>query len=77
MKLTSAQVQRSGRHLVHCIAECRDCGWSEQNYLRAARAASAHVRETGHTVSVDQGIVYCVYPRRRDAEESSATDSTF
>ena len=56
----ASHVRRSSRGLIHAIAQCRDCDWSEDYYLKAAREATKHVRETGHTVSVDQGTVYTV-----------------
>ena len=46
------KIEHTSRGLLHCIAECRECAWREEYYLKAARAASRHVRETGHTVSV-------------------------
>lgn len=60
MRFTAAQVRRSSRNLIHCIAQCRECDWMSDDYLTAARSATRHVRETGHTVSVEQGIVYAV-----------------
>ena len=65
MAPTSAKVQRSSRWLVHCIAKCSDCEWDDDAYHTAARAASQHVRETGHKVAVDQGIVYFVSPKKK------------
>lgn len=56
----SAQVRRSSRGLVHCIAQCSDCEWTEDAYRTAARAATRHVRQSGHRVAVDQGIIYYV-----------------
>lgn len=56
----SSRVRRSSRGLIHCIASCRDCEWSEDNFVTAGRRATAHVRATGHTVSVEQGIQYTV-----------------
>jgi hypothetical protein len=58
--IPSARIERTSRGLVHCIALCRDCAWSDDDYIDAARAATRHVRQTGHTVEVEQGIVYSV-----------------
>jgi len=60
LRYTSARVERSSRGLVRCVAQCTDCSWAEDAYLSAARAATTHVRATGHTVNVDQGVVYSV-----------------
>jgi len=62
MKLTSCQVERTSRGLVHCLAQCKECEWSSDSYPKAARSATAHVRQTGHTVGVEQVIVYTVRP---------------
>ena len=61
----SARVRQSSRGLVHCVAQCSVCEWSDDRQLKAARAATAHVRETGHKVLVEQGIVYSVSIRDR------------
>ena len=60
------RTERTSRSLVHCIAQCRDCAWSDDDYVRAARRATLHVHETGHTVSVEQGIVYAVRVARKE-----------
>jgi hypothetical protein len=60
-KYTSRQIKRTSRGLVRCLAQCRDCGWMADRYVGAARAASAHVRQTGHTVNVEQVITYKVH----------------
>lgn len=38
----------------HAIAECRNCGWSTDNYKTAVQAARRHAEETGHTVAVER-----------------------
>lgn len=38
----------------HVFAECRECSWSDDNYLTAERAARRHAVATGHTVSVER-----------------------
>jgi hypothetical protein len=58
--IPAARIERTSRGLVHCIAQCRGCRWSADSYLTAAREATRHVRQTGHTVSVKQEIVYYV-----------------
>lgn len=57
----SSRIRRSSRGLIHCLAVCRDCEWMAERYTTAAREATRHVRETRHTVSVEQGITYSVY----------------
>jgi len=41
--------------LVHGIADCRECGWSEQDYKTVQEKARAHVQKTGHKVTADLG----------------------
>lgn len=62
------RVERTSRGLHHCFAQCRDCGWSANHYVTAARKATTHVRQTGHTVDVDQGITYAVRPLSGEGE---------
>lgn len=54
--------QRSPRRTIHCIAQCQNCGWNDDNRFNAARLASNHVRQTGHAVTVEQGVTYTVKP---------------
>ena len=61
----SAAVERSSRSLVYCFARCRECNWTNDSQLLAARFATTHTRETAHTVTVEQGIVYAVRIRDR------------
>jgi hypothetical protein len=56
----SSRVQRSSRALIHALAECQVCEWSDGDCLGAARAATRHARETHHTVTVEQGVSYVV-----------------
>lgn len=52
------RVETTRPGLVHCIAACKDCEWTDDNYLAASSEARKHVRETGHTVSVESGRVH-------------------
>ena len=58
--IPSSKIERSSRHLVRCVAECRTCDWHKGHYLKAARAATKHVRDTGHEVDVERTEVYTV-----------------
>ena len=58
--IPSSKIERTPMHLVRCVAACRTCDWSEGHYVRAARAATKHVRATGHTVHVERGETYAV-----------------
>lgn len=60
LKHSPDQVRRWPRRVIHCLANCPECGFMNDNYRKAARAATKHVRETGHKVSVDVGLVYYV-----------------
>lgn len=51
---------KTPRRIIHCIAKCKDCDWDEDNYKTAAREAAVHSRREGHSVRVEQGIVYTV-----------------
>jgi len=45
------------RGLVHCIARCKECDWYEEDYNAAKSEAKKHLRKTGHSVTVDEGVV--------------------
>lgn len=68
--IPSRRTERVGRGVIHCLARCSvaSCGWEEENYERAERLATQHVRKTGHSVMVDQGIVYEVRLKEADRE---------
>ena len=40
----------------HCIAECRNCGWRNENYKNAQATAAIHAQKYKHKVVVDIGI---------------------
>jgi hypothetical protein len=42
------------------IAFCSDCDFQEGDYLSAARLATKHCKETGHTLNVEVGLHYDV-----------------
>jgi len=44
--------------LVHAIAKCRDCSWSEEYYEIAVRKGREHAKKTGHTVDIETGYVW-------------------
>ncbi len=54
----SDEVKRTRNLIAHNVAVCRDCDWQDGDQLQAARRATKHARETGHTVHVDQGTCY-------------------
>jgi len=58
--IPSSRIERSPRHLVSCRANCRACDWYAGHFSTAARAATKHVRETGHEVDVERTEVYTV-----------------
>jgi len=41
--------------VVHCVANCSDCGWEETDYQTAGRKAREHAKKTGHEVIVETG----------------------
>lgn len=42
--------------VVHCIAECEDCGWRTENYKNGQATAAIHAKSHGHRVHVEIGI---------------------
>ena len=42
--------------VVHAVAECKDCGWTSQQYKNAQATAAIHARKYKHVVSVEVGI---------------------
>lgn len=55
--------KKSTKRVLHCVAVCQDCDWSETDYRTAARAATVHVANSGHTVAVEHGTHYTVGPK--------------
>ncbi|MHC4501556.1 MAG: hypothetical protein ACYS21_20905 [Planctomycetota bacterium] len=39
--------------VIHCIAECEDCDWRNENYKNAQATAAIHARAHKHKVSVE------------------------
>lgn len=39
----------------HATARCNSCGWANDWYITALESAQAHVVETGHTVTCEEG----------------------
>lgn len=58
--IASKQVERVGRGVTHSLAECVVCGWRSEAQLTSARDGTRHVRAHGHTVHVEQAIVYTI-----------------
>lgn len=52
---------KTPRRVIHCIAQCKVCGWTAQAYKTAAREAAIHARKTNHIVTVEQGVTYNVH----------------
>jgi len=42
--------------VVHCLAECKNCGWTADNYKNAQAIAAIHARKYGHKVAVEIGL---------------------
>jgi len=43
---------------IHCIAKCRECNWTEENFKIAMKKAREHSKNTGHIVDAEQGKWY-------------------
>jgi hypothetical protein len=53
----SVQRRVSRKGLIHGIAHCTQCDWSEEDYLTVQRRAAQHARTTGHKVTADLGYI--------------------
>jgi len=54
------------KDLAHVLAFCRDCGWEDGDYIKAARKAYYHSKKTGHTVDVEQGYCYTIIGKKNE-----------
>ena len=52
---------------IHCIAHCRDCKWTEENYNIARKKGREHAKKYGHIVDVETGNWY-VYGKKRSVK---------
>lgn len=52
---------RGAKVLVHCIAHCNDCGWTDESRHYGSRFAMRHAKNTGHSVSVEFGYSQHIY----------------
>jgi hypothetical protein len=57
--------------LIHAIAMCSDCDFSDYNYLTAQKKGRNHHIITGHRVSVETGYAQ-VYERKRLTAQKEA-----
>lgn len=48
------------RSITHTIAFCSTCGWTEQDYIIAARRGRYHANKTGHSVNVEVAYFYVI-----------------
>jgi FixJ family two-component response regulator len=55
--VSRVRIQVRGAGLIHGIAHCTQCDWSEEDYLRVQRRAAQHARTTGHKVTADLGYI--------------------
>jgi hypothetical protein len=42
--------------VVHCIADCIDCGWHTESYKNGQAIAAKHAKKYKHKVIVDIGL---------------------
>ncbi len=51
------KIKVSGKRpfLIHAVADCHDCSWSEHDYKKCVQAARRHAQKTGHNVLVETG----------------------
>ena len=48
------RIPRKG--VVHFIAQCENCSWHTEDYLRESKQVSAHVKKTGHSVTWEASV---------------------
>lgn len=48
---------------IHVIAQCGDCTWRNEDFIKAEQAARQHAETTGHTVSVERGQCWKFNPK--------------
>jgi len=53
------------KHLIHAIATCHDCDWTEEDYICAQKEGRKHALQTGHEVNIQTGYTQ-TYNRRED-----------
>lgn len=49
--------------LIHALAFCQDCDWSEEWFPIAVKKAQIHAKQTGHTVDVETGYTQTYNPK--------------
>jgi len=49
----------------HILAECRDCSWTDDDYMTAARSSRDHAEATGHTVVVEHAQFWVYNEEKR------------
>lgn len=49
---------RAEKWIVHAIAKCEDCDFTDEYYLTAVDNGRKHNKNTGHKVTVEVGFVY-------------------
>lgn len=42
--------------VIHCVADCQDCGWSTESYKNGQAIAAKHAKKYKHKVTVDIGL---------------------
>lgn len=48
----------SYKWVIHAMAHCTKCGWSESDYKTAQKKASDHASRTGHKVKAE--VAYAI-----------------
>lgn len=56
---------RTKPKIVHVIAHCEECNWTDEDFKTAQRQARLHSYKTGHAVHVEVGRVYTVQSERK------------
>jgi hypothetical protein len=59
-------VVKTGKALIHAVADCRNCDWRCEDYLTAQAEAEKHVADAQHTVTLELGYCAEYWPSERD-----------
>lgn len=57
----------SAKQVVHVLADCLDCGWKTDDYLKGIKKVIAHANDRRHKVSWDVGLSGVYWTPKRPA----------
>lgn len=54
--------------LIHAIATCHDCDWTEEDYICAQKEGRKHALRMGHEVNIQIGYTQTYNQRENDGK---------